>query len=410
MAILGEKSLKQQQVAETLQNAFNSKDEKQMKEAWIQFQQAIVEDIKTDYLEYQATQDKAILSQRGYRQLTTEEEKWYRGFIKVSKSNKPKQAFADFLNEPEGVMPESIMVDVFKELTEEHPLLGEINFQYAKYLTKWIYNDHTIQTAVWGELNSAITEEITSAFKIVDITQSKLSAFAAIPLDMLDLGPTFLDSYIRTVLKDAILCGLEKAIVAGNGKNQPIGLCKDVSHNVNVSSSTGYPDKEKQTLKSFMPKEYGTLLAKMSKTESYTDEDGTTHGGKMRKFGEVLFICNQTDYLTKVMPSTTVLNVNGTFTSNVFPFPTKVVISNELADGTAIVCLPKEYLMVMGGSKEGVITYSDEYKFLEDMRYYKIKTYGAGKAADNTVSLFLDISNLEELYITTKASTTDATV
>lgn len=309
---------------------------------------------------------------------------------------------------PDGVMPETIVEDVFRELTEEHPLLDKINFTYCKYLTKWILNDHTIDTAVWGELNSAITKEITSAFKVIDITQNKLSAFAAIPLDMLDLGPTFLDSYIRTVLKDALLCGLEKAIVAGTGKNQPIGLCKDVSHDVSVSGGV-YPDKTKVKLTSFMPKEYGTVLAKLAKTEEYTDNDGQKHGGRSRKFGSVLFICNQTDYLTKVMPASTVLNVNGTFTQNVFPFPTEVVISNELADGTAIVCLPNEYFMAIGGPKEGIITYSDEYKFLEDLRYFKIKTYGAGKANDDTVALFLDISNLEELYITTKASSTGAT-
>lgn len=406
MALLGKNKLKQQEVVTALQTAMQGGKEEEIKQAWLGFQQYIVDDIKADFTEYQATQDKSILVQRGYRQLTNAEEKWYQGFIEASKSKTPKQAFTNFLNGPDGIMPETIMEDVFKELVEEHPLLAEIDFQYAKYLTKWITNDHTVQTAVWGELNSTITEEITSAFKVVDITQNKLSAFACIPLDMLELGPIFIDSYIRTVLKDAILCGLEKAIVAGTGKNQPIGLCKDVSHGVYVNSSTGYPDKKKIKLTSFMPKEYGTVLAKLSKTEKYTDDNSKEHGGRTRKFSEVLFICNMTDYLTKVMPSNTVLNTNGTFSTNVFPFPTKPVISNELEDGTAILCLPKEYLMVMGGAKEGIITYSDEYKFLEDLRYYKIKTYGAGKATDDTVAVFLDISELEELYITTKSKTT----
>ncbi|SFJ33336.1 phage major capsid protein, HK97 family [Terrisporobacter glycolicus] len=403
MALLGNKKLKQQEVAAALQSAMTGGNEEEIKQAWVQFQEAVTEDIKTDFLEYQATQDKSILSQRGYRQLTSAEEKYYEKFIEASKSPDPKQAFAALPGTIDGIMPETIIEDVFKELTEEHPLLDKINFTYCKYLTKWILNDHTIDTAVWGELNSTIAKEITSAFKVVDITQNKLSAFAAIPLDMLDLGPTFLDSYIRTVLKDALLCGLEKAIVAGTGDNQPIGLCKDVSHKVTVTGGV-YPDKAKVVLTSFMPKEYGTVLAKLSKTEKYT-QDGKEKGGRARKFGSVLFICNQTDYLTKVMPASTVLNMNGTFTQNVFPFPTDVVISNELKDGSAIVCLPSEYFMAIGGPKEGVITYSDEYKFLEDLRYYKIKTYGAGKAADDTVALFLDISGLEELYITTKQKT-----
>lgn len=398
MALLGKNKLKQQEVAAALQSAMAGGNEEEIKQAWVTFQNAVVDDIKADFLEYQVTQDKTILAQRGYRQLTSAEEKYYEKFIEASKSANPQQAFAVLPGTTDGVMPETIIEDVFKELVEEHPLLDKINFQYAKYLTKWILNDHTIDTAVWGELNSAITEEITSAFKVVDITQNKLSAFAAIPLDMLDLGPTFLDSYIRTVLKDALLCGLEKAIVAGTGKNQPIGLNRDIHKGVSVSDGV-YPEKTKVKLTSFMPKEYGKILAKMSKTE----------GGRTRKFGSVLFICNQTDYLTKVMPASTVLNTNGTFTQNVFPFPTDVVISNELADNTAILCLPNEYFMAMGGAKEGIITYSDEYKFLEDMRYYKIKTYGAGKAYDDTVALFLDITDLEELYITTKVSGTVAT-
>lgn len=398
MALLGKNKLKQQEVAAALQSAMAGGNEEEIKQAWVTFQNAVVDDIKADFLEYQVTQDKTILAQRGYRQLTSAEEKYYEKFIEASKSANPQQAFAVLPGTADGVMPETIIEDVFKELVEEHPLLDKINFQYAKYLTKWILNDHTIDTAVWGELNSAITEEITSAFKVVDITQNKLSAFAAIPLDMLDLGPTFLDSYIRTVLKDALLCGLEKAIVAGTGKNQPIGLNRDIHKGVSVSDGV-YPEKTKTKLNSFMPKEYGKILAKMSKTEA----------GRTRKFGSVLFICNQTDYLTKVMPASTVLNTNGTFTQNVFPFPTDVVISNELADNTAIVCLPNEYFMAMGGAKEGIITYSDEYKFLEDMRYYKIKTYGAGKAYDDTVALFLDITDLEELYITTKVSGTVAT-
>ena len=107
--------------------------------------------------------------------------KWYKGFIEAAKSNKPQQSFADFIGSPEGIMPETIITDIYKDLLEEHPLLTKINFVNAKYLTKWILNDHTIDTAVWGPLNSKITKELTSAFKAVDITQNKLSAFVFPP-------------------------------------------------------------------------------------------------------------------------------------------------------------------------------------------------------------------------------------
>ena len=382
-------NLKQKDAAIALQKAMTEGKEEDIQQAWVGFQQSIVDTVKADFAEYSMTQDKTILSQRGYRQLTNAEEKYYEKFIEASKSPNPKQAFIDLATLPEGIMPETIIEDVFKELVEEHPLLDKINFNYAKYMTKWVLNDHTLDTAVWGELNSEITKQITSAFKIVDITQNKLSAFAAIPLDMLDLGPTFLDAYIRAVLKDAILCGLEKAIVDGTGKNQPIGLTRDVSEDVSVSAGV-YPPKTPIAVTSFTPAEYGKLLAKMAKNEK----------GRMRKFGKVLLICNQEDYLTKIMPATTVQNTSGTYINNLFPFPTDVTISNELETGKAVICLPEEYFMCIGGAKEGVITYSDEYKFLEDMRYYKIKTYGAGKAYDDTVSILLDITGLNPAYIT----------
>ena len=382
-------NLKQKDAAIALQKAMTEGKEEDIQQAWVGFQQSIVDTVKADFAEYSMTQDKTILSQRGYRQLTNAEEKYYEKFIEASKSPNPKQAFIELSSLPEGIMPETIIEDVFKELVEEHPLLDKINFNYAKYMTKWVLNDHTLDTAVWGELNSEITKQITSAFKIVDITQNKLSAFAAIPLDMLDLGPTFLDAYIRAVLKDAILCGLEKAIVDGTGKNQPIGLTRDVSEDVSVSAGV-YPPKTPIAVTSFTPAEYGKLLAKMAKNEK----------GRRRKFGKVLLICNQEDYLTKIMPATTVQNTSGTYINNLFPFPTDVTISNELETGKAVICLPEEYFMCIGGAKEGVITYSDEYKFLEDMRYYKIKTYGAGKAYDDTVSILLDITGLNPAYIT----------
>jgi hypothetical protein len=58
--------------------------------------------------------------------------------------------------------------------------------------------------------------------------------------------------------------------------------------------------------------------------------------------------------------------------------------------------------MGMGGSKNGVIEYSDEYKFLEDQRVFKVKQYGAGRAFDNTSALYLDISGLSPAYITVR--------
>lgn len=377
-----------------LVTAMKSGNEAEIQQAWEGLHNSIANQVKADFEDLQASHDSAILAQRGYRQLTSKETKWYQRVIDAMRSADPKQAFTAIIgsDNEEDLMPTTIIEDVYKNLKEEHPLLQAINFQYVGYITKWILNDHSAQNAVWGKITDEIVKEITSSFKVVDVDQNKLSAYAIVELGMLDLGPTFLDGYIRTVLSEAIMAGLELAIVSGTGVNEPVGLIKDIHEGVSYSSSTGYPDKAKVAVKSFAPAEYGALVAQMAETE----------GGKKRKFTEVGLICNMTDYLTKVMPATTVLNANGAYVNNLFPFPTTVYVSNALADGDAVLFLKDEYFLGMGGSKNGVIEYSDEYKFLEDQRVFKVKQYGAGRAFDNTSALYLNISGLEPAYITVK--------
>jgi HK97 family phage major capsid protein len=374
--------------------AMKSGDEKAIQTAWENFHDSIAAEVKADFEELQETHDSAVLAQRGYRQLTNNEKKWYQKVITALKSADPKQAFTSIIgsDNEEDLMPTTIIEDVYKNLQEEHPLLKAINFQYVGSITKWILNDHSAQNAVWGTITAEITKEITSSFKVVDINQNKLSAYAIVELGMLDLGPVFLDGYIRAVLAEAIMSGLELAIIAGSGKDEPIGLIKDIHEGVSYSSTTGYPNKTAEKVTDFTPASYGALVAKLAVTE----------GGKKRKFSKVALVCNMTDYLTKIMPATTVLTAGGTFANNLFPFATDVYVSNALDDGKAVMFLPEEYFLGMGGSKNGVIEYSDEYKFLEDQRVFKIKQYGAGRAFDNTSALYLDIADLEPAYITVK--------
>ena len=377
-----------------LVEAMKNGDEAAQQKAWEALHDSIAEQVKADFSDLQESHDAAILAQRGYRQLTSKETKWYQKVIEALRSQNPKQAFTAIIgsDNEEDLMPTTIVEDVYKNLVEEHPLLQAINFQYVGYITKWILNDHSAQNAVWGQITDEIIKEITSSFKTVDVNQNKLSAYAIVELGMLDLGPTFLDGYIRTVLAEAIMSGLEMAIVAGTGVNEPVGLIKDIHEGVSYSSSTGYPNKPTEKVTDFTPASYGALVAKMAVTEN----------GRKRKFTEVGMIVNQTDYLTKVMPATTVLNADGSYKNNLFPIPTTVYVSNAVEDGKAVLFLKNEYFMGMGGSKNGVIEYSDEYKFFEDQRAFKVKQYGAGRAFDNTSALYLDISELDPLYITVR--------
>lgn len=387
---------RQREAVAALQSALQSGNEEEGKKAWGQVIDAITEKVKTDFEMYST--DTNVLAQRGYRQLTSEETEFYQNLAKAGKASDPKQAFTDLID-TDGGMPETIIEDVYRDLLEEHPLLDKITFQNVKYLTKWLLNDHTRQKAAWGQINGEITQEIESAFKGVEVTLLKLTAYAVIPQDMLDLGPSFLDNYIRTILKEALYVALEKAIVSGSGKDEPIGLNRDIHEGVNFSTSTGYPEKTAIQVTNFLPANYGPLVAKLAVSEK----------GRMRSFDEVLMICNQVDYLNKIMPATTALTTGGTYARDLFPFPTEVVRSNEVKTGQAILCLPEEYFFGLGESKDGKIEYSDEFKFLQDARTYKIKLHGNGRPYDNTVAIVIDISKLDPAYVTVKTADTIVT-
>ena len=109
-------------------------------------------------------------------------------------------------------------------------------------------------------------------------------------------------------------------------------------------------------------------------------------------------VCNLVDYLTKVMPATTLLNTEGRYVNDLFPVPTRVVTAEVISEGEALLILPDEYDLLVAGNRG--IEYSDEVKFFEDQRAAKLVTYAFGKAYDNTSSILLDISKLDPAYIT----------
>lgn len=389
--ILGNKN----KYSEALQRALKSGTEEEQIQAWNDFSSAIVEEFRADAAIYEQTQDKTILAQRGYRQLTSAEEAFYNKFIEASKMRNIQQAVTTLnaltTNE---MMPDTIIEDVYRELVEEHPLLSKVSFQYIAYATRVIMNDHTKQNAVWGDIDAEITKEITSAFKLLDITQNKLTAFAIIPIGLLDLGPTFLDAYIRMILKDAIATALEEAIVKGDGKGKPIGLMMKLTGAVDGVHS----EKTAISVTDFGIKSMGTLIAKLAKNEK----------GQNRSVRKLSLLCNAIDYYTLVAPAVRVQNMSGAYVDN-FAFPMEVVISEAVPTGKAVMAMLDNYFVGVGFAKEGVIEFSDEYKFLEDQRTYKIKTYGAGRAIDENSALVLDISKLEEATIPVKVKGTVAT-
>lgn len=372
--------------------AMQSNDETQIQTAWQGFHDSIADQVRQDFEAVRSSNDAAVLAQRGFRQLTSKETEWYQKMIDAMRAPNPKQAFVTLTSTTDEYMPETIIEDVYRNLEEQHPLLSAIGMRYVGYTTKWVINDHTAQTAVWGAVNAEITKEITSTFKVIELTQNKLSAYACIALDMLDLGPVFIDAYIRRCLIEALAKGLEEGVVKGNGLNQPAGLTRDIHEGVSFNSSTGYPEKSKETVTDFSPANYGALVKKLTKTEN----------GVSRTINKLCLLVNPSDYVSKIQPAVFRQAIDGKMV-NILTVPTDIIQTAALAEGDAVLFIPEEYTLLVGGNRNGVIEYSDEYKFVEDMRYFKIKQFGTGRAFDNTSAILLDVSNVEPAYYTVKS-------
>lgn len=381
--------------ARAMREAFASDDPKLQEQAWANafraIGQQVFERMKGDISLFQQ-QDAQALAKKGYRTLNQKQIKWYQKVIDAMKSTNPKQAFLSIVGTDTelDVMPVDVLEDVYRNLQQEHPLLSRINFTYVSgFSTKWILNNHTTQAAVWGSITDEVKKEITSALKVVDMKQNKLSCYAVLEKGMLDLGPVFLDNYIRTCMAEGMALAMETAVISGTGLNQPAGMDRDLGAS-SWNMESGWKQKEPVAVTSFSPAEYGALVAQLVKDET----------GKTKQAFQPMLICNTTDHLTKVMPATTLLTPNGVYVNNLFPIPTDLVISNAVPDGKAILGIPREYGLQVGKSaRSGVIEYDDSCQFLEDNRVFKTVQYADGRAYDNTSFLLLDISALEPAYL-----------
>ena len=391
------------QIRELMQKAIQENDGKGYMAAFDQMLESVEQSVRGDYeqsvAQMKQDMDSRILANRGVRQLTNEETEYYQKITEAMKGKNPKQA----LNDLDVVMPRTIIDSVFENLREKHPLLSHIDFIPSAGAIDLIMNTDGHQEAVWGSLTAEITKELTSGFKKVSTGLLKLTAFLPIAKSMLDLGPAWLDRYIREILYEALANGLEVGIIDGDGDNKPVGMNRDVGIGVAVVDGKR-PKKKAISVSDFSVTTVGNLLSLLAVDDN----------GKGRTVSDVILICSPQDYLQKVMPATTVMAPDGTYRSDVMPYPMTIIPSPAVANNEAILGCAKRYFAAAGTAKDGNIEYSDEYRFLEDERVYLIKTYANGMPKDNSSFLLLDISNLlPTLYrVTTVTDTpsTDATL
>ena len=343
-----------EELGRAIAEAYQSGDQVAQVTAWQGFCRALSDQVRQDAAAIGQQMDADALRQRGYRVLTQAEHKFWEKVIDAMNAPQPKQAFATIVGSTTGedMMPTTILEDVYQDLQHSHPLLSAIGIEYTGYVIKWVLNNHTAAPAKYGSITDEITKEITSSFTVIDTHQNMLSCYAIVEKGMLDLGPVWPDGYVRTCMVEGMAQAMEKAA------------------------------------------SYGALVAKLA-----TAANGQARNVMAHKLG---LICNVKDYLTKVMPATTVLTPAGNYVNNVLPIPTEIFPTTELAEGKAILGLLDLYKFFAGSGPEGVIEYDDSVKFLQNQRAFRMVQYHTGRPLDNNCFILLDISKLEPLFWSVK--------
>lgn len=314
--------------------------------------------------------DAQILAARGQNVLTSEERKFYNEVISSG-------GFAE-----DTILPVTTQERVFEELVKEHPLLDVIGLKDLGAVTRYIYSDAT-KSFAWGALFGEIKGQISAAFREEQVSQLKLTAFAVIPKDMLELGPEYVDRYVRAILVESYSVGMEYGLVNGRGpaQNEPIGLMKDVAENGAVT------DKVSSGTLTFAPSAHGQVVAgELHDVIKALSVDGA---GKSRKVAnKVVMLVNPIDAIS-VQARNTIQTSNGQWVTSL-PYNIKEVESEEIPVGKALFFVQGAYLAAIAGGYK--INRFDETLAIEDARLYTMKQFANGKPKDNKTALLYDLN------------------
>ncbi|MFF6545985.1 phage major capsid protein [Pseudomonas aeruginosa] len=156
----------------------------------------------------------------------------------------------------EKLLPEETIDRIFEDLTTNHPLLADLGIKNAGLRLKFLKSE-TSGVAVWGKIYGEIKGQLDAAFSEETAIQNKLTAFVVLPKDLNDFGPAWIERFVRVQIEEAFAVALETAFLKGTGKDQPIGLNRQVQKGVSVTDGA-YPEKEEQgTLTFANPRAYG---------------------------------------------------------------------------------------------------------------------------------------------------------
>ena len=324
----------------------------------------LINEIKEESV--QTESEKEYAKKIGLRTLSKEEKNFLQALV-----NDPKQAIT---GKQVDVIP-TTMIDITLENIKEEDsngVLSDVEFAPAD-VKKWMTADKT-GTFAWGALLGSIGGELGASFEGLDVEVNKLSAYLIIPKALRDLALPFVDKYFMAILKENIRDGLEYGMLQGTGKNEPIGIYKQID---SVNENGTHKDKTvNTTLTNFTPK--GLAAAKVY----------LTNGG-IRALKELSLYCHPNDEANYVAPA--LYDREGRLVSSYKNL--KVKQSAQNPQGKAALAIPKKY--VLGLRDMGIKEY-DQTKALDDADVVIAKCYANGRAVDDKVAFVFDVTKLEE--------------
>ena len=284
----------------------------------------------------------------------------------------------------EVTLPETTIDQIFEDLVSEHPFLQTIKLQTTGLRLKFLKTDEAAGTAVWGDVFDEIKGQLTAKFKDQKATQSKLTAFVALPNDLLEFGAPWIKSFVITQITEAFAVALESAFLVGDGNSKPIGLISDLSKGTVNGEKTTYAQKASSgtiTLKDTetAKKELGGIVKQLS-----VKENGKPYAAKGKT---VLVVTPGVSIDMEV--AMTMQNVNGQGVLG-YPFGIQVVESEYVPAGKVIAFVPDRYDAYIAGAIN--IRTFDQTLAMEDGTLYTAKQFAYGKAKDNNAAFVYDLN------------------
>ncbi|EAD9720742.1 phage major capsid protein [Listeria monocytogenes] len=339
----------------------NEETQEIQNKAYVEMVDAMAADIM-DQAKKEARQeaDQYISASRTDKNITNEEIKF---FNDINKEVGYKE---------ETLLPQTVVDEIFEDLTTEHPFLASIGMRTTGLRTKFLKSE-TSGLAVWGKIFGEIKGQLDATFSEEESIQNKLTAFVVVPKDLENFGPLWVKRFVVTQIEEAFAVALESAFIIGDGKDKPVGLTRKVGKGTNVVDGV-YPEKVAS----------GTLTFASSKvtvnelTDVYKYHSVKENGKPLNVAGEVTLLVNPTD-AWDVKKQYTSLNANGVYVT-ALPYNLNIIESLFVPEKKAISYVAKRYDALVGGALN--ISTFDQTLAFEDLNLYAAKQFAYGKAKD----------------------------